>query len=99
VNRQATKETTMTTTTHTTIAKLSTRAVDWTALAARLAARWRAWLAGRRARVQRDALERLDRYWQSRRNAHERFLSQASDVYELERLERHWERHQDFWRI
>jgi hypothetical protein len=34
----------------------------------------------------------------SRRSEHERYLSRATNVYELERLERQWERrHLDTW--
>ena len=55
---------------------------DRTTRAAALAMRWiaaaDAWLA--------DALER------SRRNEQDRYLSRATDLYELERLERQWER-------
>ena len=48
-------------------------------------ARWRAW---RQARA--DA--RLNRHHVRDRNEHERFLAKARDVYELERLERDWQR-------
>ncbi len=55
-----------------------------------------AWKAYRQARA--EAL--IDRYFRRERNEHERFLSKASDHYELERLERAWERrHADVWRV
>ena len=41
-----------------------------------------------------DALDR------SRRSEHERFLARAGDAFQLERLEREWERrHTDTWRV
>ncbi len=55
---------------------------DWTTRVAALATRWIAvadhWLAA--------SLER------SRRSEQERYLSRAKDLYELEDLERQWER-------
>jgi hypothetical protein len=55
-----------------------------------------AWKSYRQARA--GAL--IDRYFRRERNEHERFLSKASDHYELERLERAWERrHADVWRV
>ena len=42
----------------------------------------------------------LDGYHRRQRDAHERFLAKATDPYELERLERAWERrHTDMWRV
>ena len=40
----------------------------------------------------------FDRLERSRRDEHERFLSRATDVFELDRLERQWERRRlDTW--
>lgn len=56
----------------------------------------RAWTAHRQVR----AKDGIDAYFTRERNEHERFLSKATDVYELERLERAWEhRHMDMWRV
>ena len=61
---------------------------DWTA---RLAARAARWVHAIDATLA-DMLER------QRRNEHERYLSRASDLYDLERLERQWERRRlDTW--
>lgn len=66
---------------------------DWRAIFARFVA---AWKAHQQARAQR----RIDGYFRRERNEHERFLSNATDHYELERLERTWERrHSDLWRV
>ena len=62
-------------------------------LFARLSAEWK-------ARQQARAEQRIDGYFRRDRNEHERFLSNATDHYELERLERAWERrHVDVWRV
>lgn len=54
-----------------------------------------AWKARRRALGQD-----VDAYFARQRNEHERFLSKATDIYELERLERTWERRPiDVWRV
>ncbi|HVF63833.1 MAG TPA: hypothetical protein VNE58_07560 [Casimicrobiaceae bacterium] len=43
---------------------------------------------------------RLDGHYRRERSAHERFLENARDPYELERLERDWERRDaDIWRV
>jgi hypothetical protein len=56
-------------------------------------ARVRAWREAR-------AAARLDGHHVRERNAHERYLAQARDVFELERLERDWQRrHSDLWRV
>jgi hypothetical protein len=63
------------------------------ALFARLVAAWQARQAAR-------AEQRIDGYFSRVRNEHERFLAKATDHYELERLERAWERrHIDTWRM
>ncbi len=68
-------------------------ASKWRATLARLAAAWK-------ARQQALADQRIDRYFSRARGEHERFLSHAADHYELERLERSWERrHTDVWRM
>jgi len=42
----------------------------------------------------------IDGYFRRERDAHERFLECAGDRYQLERLERDWDRrHADFWRV
>lgn len=54
-------------------------------------------LGGWLAAIDRALADALDR---SRRSEHERFLSQAGDVYQLERMERQWERRQmETWRV
>jgi len=63
---------------------------DWAGRIAALAARW---IAAADVYVA-DALER------SRRNEQERYLSRAKDHYELEHLERQWERRRlDTWTV
>ena len=55
-----------------------------------------AWTVRRQAR----AGQGIDAYFARERSEHERFLSKATDVYQLERLERAWEhRHIDMWRV
>ena len=57
------------------------------------------WAALKRgfATLDRMLAEHLDR---ARRSEHERFLARASDPYQLERLEREWERRgMDTWRV
>ena len=66
------------------------------ALSPMLARLLRAWTTRRQAR----AGSGIDAYFARERNDHERFLSKATDVYELERLERAWEhRHIDMRRV
>lgn len=66
---------------------------DWRALLERLVDTWRTY---RQASAERW----LDGHFRRQRNAHERFLAKATDHYELERLERSWERrHTDMWRV
>ena len=66
---------------------------DWRARLERLVDRWR-------THRQASAERWLDGYFRRQRNAHERFLAKATDHYELERLERAWERrHTDMWRV
>ena len=68
-------------------------ASDWRTIVDRFVAAWK-------ARQQARAQRRIDGYFQRERNEHERFLSNATDHYELERLERAWEhRHIDLWRV
>ena len=68
-------------------------ASDWRAIVVRFVA---AWKARRHARAAHD----IDRYFQRELREHERFLANAADHYELERLEREWERrHVDVWRV
>lgn len=68
-------------------------ASDWRAIFVRFVAAWK-------ARQQARAQRRLDGYFRHERNEHERFLSNAKDHYEVERLERAWERrHIDPWRV
>jgi hypothetical protein len=68
-------------------------ASDWRAILVRFVAAWK-------ARQQARAQRRLDGYFRRERNEHERFLSNATDHYEVERLERAWERrHVDLWRV
>ena len=55
-----------------------------------------AWRVAQRARAER----RIDDHFRRDREAHERHLARAHDHYELERLERDWDRrHADFWRV
>ena len=57
-------------------------------------------LAAWKAHRQASADRRIDGYFRRERSEHERFLSNASDHYELERLERAWSRrHDDVWRV
>jgi hypothetical protein len=65
---------------------------------ARLVAIWNDLVVRWKARREARAQDRLDRYWTWHRSARERYLSRARDPFELERLERQWERHHDFWR-
>ena len=68
-------------------------ASGWRTIVDRFVAAWK-------ARLQARAQRRLDGYFQRERNEHERFLSSATDHYEVERLEREWERrHIDLWRV
>jgi hypothetical protein len=68
-------------------------ASDWRTIVDRFAAAWK-------ARLQARAQRRLDGYYRHERNEHERFLSKATDHYEVERREREWERrHIDLWRV
>jgi hypothetical protein len=68
-------------------------ASGWRAIAARFVDGWK-------ARWQARAERRIDGYFRHERNEHERFVSNAADHYELERLEREWERrHVDVWRV
>jgi hypothetical protein len=57
----------------------------------RLLDAWKAWQQAR-------ADWRIDHWYSSQRNAHERFLANAHDHFELERLERAWERNPEWWR-
>ena len=66
--------------------------VPWSPLARRAAERVRA-MATRIA----DRLS--DAYWRQQESTRERFLRRAADVYELERLEREWDRRYDLWRV
>jgi hypothetical protein len=60
---------------------------------ARLAESWKAF---RQERADRS----IDRYFARERTARERFLAHASDHFELERLERDWDRRQSAaWRV
>jgi hypothetical protein len=59
---------------------------------ARLVAAWR-------AHQQARAEQLLDAHFRRERSEHERFLSKATDHYELERLERAWERRHDTGRV
>jgi hypothetical protein len=66
---------------------------DWRAIFARFVAAWK-------ARQQARAQRRIDGYFRRERDEHERFLSNATDHFEVERLERAWERrHNDLWRV
>ena len=68
---------------------------DASALRAMLDRLRRAWTARRQARAEKG----VDAYFARERKEHERFLSQATDAYQLEHLERAWERrHIDMWR-
>lgn len=74
---------------------LSTRQVD---IALRTPPGENLWAALKQRVVKLDRMlaERLDR---ARRSEHERFLARASDPYQLERLEREWERRgMETWR-
>ena len=66
---------------------------DWRTIVDRFVA---AWKVRQQARAQRH----LDGYHRHERDAHERLLARATDHYEVERLEREWERrHIDLWRV
>ena len=55
-----------------------------------------AWKARQQARQDRG----LDKYFRRERSAHERFLAESTDRYDLERREREWgRRRDDFWRV
>ena len=72
---------------------LGLSAPAWRAILDRFAA---AWVARRRARDDRN----IDPYFRRERSEHERFLSRATDRYELERMEREWSRRTfDLWRV
>ena len=68
---------------------------EWTTA---IAQRWQrlvdAWKAWQQVRAERQ----IDDWFAHRRSAHERYLSRAHDHYELERLERAWERNPEWWR-
>ena len=54
------------------------------------------WKRSQQARADRH----LDLHYRRTREERERYLSRASDHYELERLEQAWERrHADVWRV
>jgi hypothetical protein len=47
-----------------------------------------------------SAERRIDEHFQRERDARERHLAHAGDHYELERMERDWDRRRaDFWRV
>lgn len=74
-------------------ARSSAASPAWRAAITRFVEWWK------QRRDERNA-ERLDRHYRGERNRHERYLSRARDVYELERLERDWQRrHLDLWRV
>lgn len=55
-----------------------------------------AWKLGQTARAD----QQIDDHFRREREAHEHYLARAGDRYELERLERDWDRrHADFWRV
>ena len=64
----------------------------WKALLLRAAD---AWKRSQQARADRY----LDLYYRRTRGERERYLSRATDHYELERLEQAWERRADQWRV
>ena len=71
------------------------RRADWRAAVRR---HWQSVIDGWKAWQQARADRRLDRWYAGRRDAHERFLARAHDHYELEHLERAWERNPEWWR-
>ena len=74
-----------------------TTLADTNAFAA-LATRLEAWRAAIKRRC--DTLHRawIDQHFRRQREARERYLSRARDPYELERLEREFDR-SDSWRV
>lgn len=71
----------------------SRAAASWQRMLGRARRAWNEWRGERRLRS-------LDAYHRRQRDAFESYLGHARDHYELERMERDWQRrHADTWRV